>query len=261
MPRWSQWLIAMLCTPLFLQSALAQERRITLAAAPELADSGLLQYILPRFSLKTGVRVTVIPLADHAAAHVLIVPRIDLNDAVAVFRRGDTLYAARTGPADAESTRIFTTRFLDWLVSDIGRRTIESFAPHGEPLYTAPGPDIAAALTAAPTADPHAGERLAFARCGRCHVIGPRNRMHGLGSTPSFAVLRTFGDWEQRFRSFYLRNPHPAFTQIAEVTEQFDPTRPSPIAPLILTIEELDAIVAFTAAIPPAELGAPLAGH
>ena len=85
-------------------------------------------------------------------------------------------------------------------------------------------------------------------------MIGPRNRMGGLGSTPSFAVLKTLNDWEVRFRGFYMLNPHPSFTQIPDVTDPFDESRPPPIVPLEITLEDLDAILAYVATIEPAEL-------
>ena len=71
------------------------------------------------------------------------------------------------------------------------------------------------------------GEEVSLSHCGRCHVVSDKNRMNSIGSTPSFAVLRTLRDWEDRFQAFYVLNPHPAFTQITDVTKPFDATRPS----------------------------------
>lgn len=53
-------------------------------------------------------------------------------------------------------------------------------------------------------------------------------------------------------------NPHPAFTQVAEVTPPFDETRPSPIVPVEITLDELENILAYVAVLSPADLGAPL---
>ena len=50
-------------------------------------------------------------------------------------------------------------------------------------------------------------------------------------------------------------NPHPAFTQIEGITEPFDPARPPPIAPLILTPEEVKAISSFVSRMPAKDLG------
>ena len=100
------------------------------------------------------------------------------------------------------------------------------------------------------------GEKLTLAHCGRCHVVNERNRYGGIGSTPSFAALRTVADWEDRFQAFYALNPHPAFTQVAGVTPPFVPERPSPIHPVELTPDEIEAIIEFTRTIAPKDLGA-----
>ena len=102
------------------------------------------------------------------------------------------------------------------------------------------------------------GEKLTLFHCGRCHVINERNKYGSIGSTPSFGALRTLDDWEDRFNSFYALAPHPAFTQIENVTEPFPPHRPSPIHPLELTLQDIDTIREFARTIPPKDLGAPV---
>ena len=257
MPGWWKGGLAALCILSLSQTAAAAERRIALAASPELAASGFLKYLLPRFSLKTGVRVTVAELGAGVAADVLLGPAGAVKEGLAAFRAGDTLYrcgAAPDGPGNPEHAR----RFVDWLLSAIGQRTVESFRANGKQVYFAAAGAKIEKPRAKPTGDLARGEKLSFLHCGRCHVIGPRNRMGGLGSTPSFAVLKTLNDWEVRFRGFYQLNPHPSFTQIPDVTEPFDESRPSPIVPLRITLEDLDAILAYVATIAPAQLsGAP----
>jgi len=116
-----------------------------------------------------------------------------------------------------------------------------------------------AALTApVPASDWAPGERLAYVNCGRCHVIGARNRMGGIGSTPKFEVIRTWPDWEAKMRGFYLLNPHPAFTQVDGVTEPFAAERPSPIHPIRLTEDEIARIVDYARTVAPADLGPPI---
>lgn len=100
------------------------------------------------------------------------------------------------------------------------------------------------------------GEKLALFHCGRCHVINEKNRMGGIGSTPSFAVMRGHPDFEAKMRGFHALRPHPAFTQIAGVTEPFKPERPSPIHPVELSQDDLDRIVAYALTLAPADLGA-----
>ncbi|MFQ5567351.1 MAG: c-type cytochrome, partial [Paracoccaceae bacterium] len=36
------------------------------------------------------------------------------------------------------------------------------------------------------------GEKLTMINCGRCHKVSEKDRMGGIGSTPSFAVMRTW---------------------------------------------------------------------
>jgi len=105
---------------------------------------------------------------------------------------------------------------------------------------------------------PGLGEKLSLYHCGRCHRVSERNRMGGIGSTPSFRLLRSFEDWEGRFWAFYALKPHPAFTQIDGITEPFHEEHPSPIHPVMMTQEDLEAIVAFVRGIEPADLGGPL---
>jgi hypothetical protein len=102
------------------------------------------------------------------------------------------------------------------------------------------------------------GEKLTILNCGRCHVVSPKNRMGGIGSTPSFAVLRTIADWEDRMRAFWTLRPHPSFTQIEGVTDPFPEDRPAHIHPVTLTLKEVERIVAYARTIPPADLGADL---
>jgi mono/diheme cytochrome c family protein len=102
------------------------------------------------------------------------------------------------------------------------------------------------------------GERLTYINCGRCHVIGPRNRMGGIGSTPGIDVIRTWPTWEEKMRGFYALNPHPAFTQVEGVTAPFAEERPSPIHPITLTAAEIEIIVEYSRTVEPADLGAPI---
>ena len=82
--------------------------------------------------------------------------------------------------------------------------------------------------------------------------------MGGIGSTPSFAALRSLAGWEDKFLAFWSENPHPSFTQVEGLTEPFDPDHPPHIAPVEITLDELEAIYAFAATIEPKDLGAPI---
>jgi len=112
--------------------------------------------------------------------------------------------------------------------------------------------------TAATAQDYAPGEKLTLFNCGRCHVVSAKNRMGGIGSTPSFAVLRTIEDWEDRMKAFWSLRPHPGFTQIEGVTEPFPADRPSAVHPISLTLDELAEIVKYARTVKPANLGSDL---
>ena len=110
-------------------------------------------------------------------------------------------------------------------------------------------PSLAAAQDYAP------GEKLTLFNCGRCHKVSEKDRMGGIGSTPSFAALRRIENWEERMKAFWTLRPHPSFTQIKNITEPFPEHRPSVIHPISLTLDELDTIIKYAHTIEPADLG------
>lgn len=230
-------------------SAAAQDNSLRLAIPEPLTATGFMDYLLPRFSLKHATRVERLPAGAEAD-----VAFTDIPTGPAVFTGPDaTWYLEIRNDTDAALT------FTDWINSDIGGRTIMGFQPEGVALYQLPPPQEAqiAGVVIDPTLAA-AGADLALVHCGRCHVVSEANRMKAIGSTPSFALLRTFDDWDIRFQTFYVLKPHPAFTQITDVTDPFDPSRPSPIVALEISADDLNAIIAYVATIEPADLGAAL---
>jgi len=114
------------------------------------------------------------------------------------------------------------------------------------------GPAVAGAQDYAP------GEKLTLFNCGRCHKVSEKDRMGGIGSTPSFAVMRTWENWEAKMKAFWSYRPHPSFTQIEGVTQPFPPDRPPHVHPISLTLGELEFIINYARTIEPADLGADL---
>ena len=229
--------------------AAAQDRTFQLSAPADLVETGFLKHLLPRFSLKTGIRITVVADGNTAGA------ALNTKGAgPAVFSGADGLWHLQ----DQSGGNTHVARFSDWITSDIGVRTIEAFEVEGTRLFSRPVVAEVVEEEAVFEGDAMQGAELALTQCGRCHVVSPANRMNALGSTPSFALLRTFSDWESRFSAFFALKPHPAFTQVEDITEPFDKTRPPPISPLLMTLDDLDAIMAFVAQIEPANLGAPI---
>ncbi len=226
--------------------AMAQDGPVRLHAPEALQDTGLLRYILPRFSLKTQVRVT---LTEPDAAQI---------------RLGETGRPLFSGLGTVWHMEVTETdhpgvlRLADWLRSDIGKDTIYAFAPDGTAPFGPPPQVEVEVVELEFSGDAALGHRVSLEKCTRCHVVDEATRMAGIGSTPSFAVLRSLPDWDGRFAAFYALKPHPAFTQVDDITEPFSAQRPSPIAPISLSLDELEAILAYVSTIDAADLGNPL---
>ena len=102
-----------------------------------------------------------------------------------------------------------------------------------------------AAAANAAAGDVTAGREAAGQHCTRCHIVGDLNTM-SIGSTPSFQyMVNHLDDFEQRFLTFYTLRPHPAFVRIEGIPPLTD--IPSPIAPIELTLQQVEDIAAFVA--------------
>ena len=103
------------------------------------------------------------------------------------------------------------------------------------------------AETASAGGDRDRGREIALEHCARCHVIGDRNRMGGIGSTPSFPLLRKMRDWRERFGTFYNRRPHPGHVRVEGVRQWTN--LPPNATPFTITQENVDDILAFVEAL------------
>lgn len=225
-------------------TARADDRLVRLYAPEVLIETGLVKFFTPRFSLKTQVKVEL--MDDPAGADVIF---------------GDTGRAVFEGVGQVWHVDVFsvghpgTEKLVAWLTSDVGKRTIFGFAPQGAALFSSASEVQVEVVTIAQSGDALIGHQVSLAKCTRCHAVDEQTRMSGIGSTPSFGVLRSLPDWEERFSAFYVLNPHPSFTQIDGLTEPFPEDRPSPIAPIELTVEEVEAVLAYVKAMASADLG------
>lgn len=226
-------------------AARAEEaRQFRLSVPPEVAESGLMDYLLPRFALKTNRRADLV----SGAADAVLGPEV--AGGMPVMVRAGKVYTLRlTGENDA------ARRFSDWLRSDVGQRTVAAYQPpQGTPFGPAPAEeDIAAPVIAGNVA---LGRAVAEKHCARCHRTHDRDDSSGIGSTPSFPALRALPDWSVRFEAFFVRNPHPAFLRVEGISPPFDPARPPAIIPVELTLDEAEALLAYAASVAPADLGA-----
>lgn len=242
-----RWLVSIAVMVVLPMIALADDKTVRLSAPASLVDTGLLKHILPRFSLKTQVRVEM--LSDPEGAHLIFG-----DSGSALFQGNGVVWHIDVRSENHSGT----ARFVDWLTSDIGQRTIFSFAPDGTAMFEPPSRDAVEVATTQLDGDAALGQKVSRSHCARCHAIDEAGRKNDIGSSPSFFVLRSLSDWQERFEAFYVLNPHPAFTQITDVTEPFADDRPPPIVPIELSLDDLEAVLAFVSALKAADLGSPL---
>lgn len=228
----------------------ASSRSFVLHAPSGLTKSGILQFLIPRFSLKNATRVTVsgTPEGSHANLN-------SQGKGLPVIKGPSEIWSLEiTGSENKDAT----ARFEKWLTGETGRKTIAAFTVDGQTMFSPADPQAEKKVVKVRGADADLGEQISQARCGRCHMVNEKTRLTTIGSTPSFALMRGFEDWENRFLGFFALRPHPAFTIVKDVTPPFDPERPSPIYPIEVTLAEIDAIVAYVESMEPADIGAPL---
>lgn len=224
----------------------AQDRLLRLYAPEGLRDTGLLGYLLPRFSLKTRVKVEQV--ADPGAADLLLGDR-----GLALFEGAGQIWHMDLTTDDPDAAR-----FADWLTGDVGRRTVLAYAPEGTALFSPPSRTAKAPVEVSIVGDAKLGHEISRAKCRRCHAVDDASRMTSIGSTPSFGILRALPDWNARFAGFYLLNPHPSFMIIDGVTDPFRDSSPPPIVPIEMTLDELEAMLAYVSGLEAADLGAPI---
>ncbi|WFE90956.1 hypothetical protein K1718_06295 [Roseibium porphyridii] len=227
----------------------AQSRSFRMSVPDTLVASGFLKHLLPRFSLKNSIRIELVAVGSEAEVHLSTE-----NIGRPVFSGLGETWFLEAQVSDND----LVARFTDWLSSDVGRRTIETFKAESGAIFVAAVAEVEDTGPIEVTGDIVQGEKLAVIHCGRCHMVNEATRLSTIGSSPSFAVMRSFADWQARFEAFFALNPHPSFTIIDGVTEPFDEARPPPMVPVELSLTDLEAILAFVTQIPPADLGAPI---
>lgn len=232
---------------IIFSTSLRAEEVLTLRLPPEMVENGFAKHLLPRFTLRSRIRVD--PVQGEAGA----MAGLAVGGGLPVFmdQAGQVFHLVFL---DAGMTAEIQS-FADWLQSGPGRAAIEAFPIGGTPLYR----PVAVQEDAEkhPTFDGDAARGLALAKlhCQRCHVVDPSKPFAGIGSSPSFAAMRSFMDWEQQFSKFYMANPHRGLITVKDVAT---PREVVPIAPIVLTLEQIDDILSYVNSLTPKDLGAPL---
>ena len=109
---------------------------------------------------------------------------------------------------------------------------------------------VMAAAAPSAGADVDRGREVAATHCTRCHVVGDINPYGGIESTPSFIGMKYLADWERRFAEFYILPPHPALVRISEVSANRSEERPAFVHEIVLTLEDVDAVLDFVRTLP-----------
>ena len=106
------------------------------------------------------------------------------------------------------------------------------------------------AATTARAGDAERGRQLASKDCTRCHVVGDINPRGGIESTPSFIGMKRLADWQRRYAEFYILPPHPALVRIKDVSAERDDSRPAFVQEIVLSLEDVESILAFARTLP-----------
>ncbi len=110
---------------------------------------------------------------------------------------------------------------------------------------------LAAPLAAEEHGDIDNGREIAQHHCTRCHVVGDYNPNGGISSTPSFQLLvKRRPDYKERFATFFVRRPHPAFLSIKGVG-RIRPDLPPNAQPVELTYQDVRDVSAFIETLKP----------
>ncbi len=235
-----------------LKPSFGQDVDMTLAVPAEMLENGFTKHLLPRFGFKARLRIGAVETGETADI------AFDLADGAGrpLFQMpsGDPVFLSvrNVNPSVNEMAE----KFEDWLRSDPGQAAITGFPSGGPSLYQIATQVVEKEEETEVDGDKAAGSKLALLHCGRCHVVDARNPFGGIGSTPSFPALRGRVGWSDLFLAFWAENPHPSFTQVLGVTEPFDDQRPSHIAPIELTLEDIEAITAYVGTLKAKDLGA-----
>ena len=213
--------------------------------------SELVQYVIPRFSLKTRIWFDQV---ESAGDIQLVTKRPETGAEVLKLVSGETVFVTAVDGA-VESSDYRT--FVDWLVSEPGRATIADFELDGQQIAIPTAADEAAPIEMVIVGNLDHGRELSRDHCRRCHKVDRADKYAGIDNAPSFHAMRSFDDWHIRFSTFYAVSPHKALISvegsgIEKIRELIT------IAPIDLQMDDVNDIVAFVHSLKPLDLGKPI---
>ena len=239
----ASWLSALLISqPQAYALSLSHDRAV---------PADLIQYIVPRFSLKTRIRFERV---DFPGDIQFVTERPEGGTQVLQLVSGETVYIRAMGEAAQSSDY---QAFVDWLISDPGRATISDFQIDGQQVAIPAEAQEAAPVEIVIVGDLDRGQELSWNHCRRCHKVDRADKYAGIGNAPSFHAMRSFDDWYLRFSTFYTVSPHKALISVKGSGIEQN-RRLITIAPIDLQMSDINDIVAFVHSLTPLDLGKPI---
>ena len=211
----------------------------------------LVQYILPRFSLKTRVRFDRVQTSGDIQ---FLTEEPDVGTAIFTLASGVVVYVGISASLAKDSDYI---AFVDWLSSEPGRATISDFRQEGSQVAFPVAAAEAAPVEVVIVGDLDNGRELSINHCRRCHKVDRADKYAGIGNSPSFHAMRSFDDWYVRFATFYAVSPHKALISVEGSGIKKDRSLIT-IAPIDLKMSDINDIVAFVHSLTPLDLGKPI---
>ena len=253
--RWCQLIrkTIKLCVVLWVSSFLiVPTTALALSLSHQKAvPADLVQYILPRFSLKTRVRFDRVQTSGDIQ---LSTEEPDVGTAIFTLASGAVVYVG-TSVSLAEDPDYIA--LVDWLLSEPGRATIADFRQDGSQVAFPVEAAEAAPIEVVIVGDVDNGRQLSMNHCRRCHKVDRADKYAGIGNSPSFHAMRSFDDWYVRFSTFYAVSPHKALISVKGSGIEKDRNLIA-IAPIDLEISDINDIVAFVHSLTPLDLGKPI---
>ena len=213
--------------------------------------SELVQYVIPRFSLKTRIRFDQV---ESAGDIQLVTERPETGAEVLKLVSGETVYITAVGGAVESSDY---RAFVDWLVSEPGRATIADFELMVSRSRFRRPPRKLLRIEMVIVGNIDHGRELSSDHCRRCHKVDRADKYAGIDNAPSFHAMRTFDDWYIRFSRFYAVSPHKALISVEGSGIEKNRALIT-IAPIDLQMDDINDIVAFVNSLTPLDLGKPI---
>tara|TARA_B100000902_G_C27232781_1_gene875788 strand:+ start:397 stop:1173 length:777 start_codon:yes stop_codon:yes gene_type:complete len=234
----------------FAENTLSQE--VSVEFPEELLMVEFDKYILPRFKFKTQISLLANMENGGFDAKLGI-----LSSGKAVFSDlNGFVYRLETKTSDAGKMSKLE-KFISWFNSPSGVMTIEDFSIQGVQAFKAVEYVEEKEEVEIFDGDIASGLSLSQDHCKRCHVVD-ENSFAGIDSSPSFHAMRSFDNWHERFTAFWTVSPHLNVISITEVYEAGSNSVPTTIAPIELSLDQIDDILAYVASIKPKDLGKPI---